>query len=246
LTAPTPPPMTVSPISRTDTASAASTIYNVQYNTLNLPVPPISRERPTSTRNMMAPTEQNIPESTNAARSEKDEVEVESGPRRRNETHSKGILSGLGNAFKRRQALPPAEVRQGQVIDPVSLSEPIREQPIHQYAPWDFKGRIGAFAADHGERWRERGQRSHTKEEDLPVTIIPAQRRPGAARRPWSPASTTGGAHTSPMSNRGLLGTNAQASISEAEHESMTGAISEVIRDRVNNESPIDVRTTDA
>jgi hypothetical protein len=87
----------------------------------------------------------------------------------------------INNPFKRKKALPPEEVRAGQVIDPVPINSS-KPQPAHNYHPWDFKGRIGAFAAEQGEKWREK-KRGEEKEKDLPVTIIPAQPR----GRTWSP-----------------------------------------------------------
>jgi hypothetical protein len=97
----------------------------------------------------------------------------------------------INNPFKRKKVLPPEQVRAGQVIDPVGLgnststSKSQSQQPAHDYRAWDLKGRMGAFAADQGERWRER-KRGEEGERDLPVTIIPAQPR----GRTWSPDAT--------------------------------------------------------
>jgi PalH/RIM21 len=231
LIAPTPPPQTISPISRSDTASAASTVYTVQYNTLNLATPPVFRPNPPMQRNRMVPTEQDIPES-NAAISEKEYRGNESILRRRPESsHEKGLFIGLRNPFKPRKAEPPAEVKQGQVIDPVPLTEPTRQQPIHNYAAWDLKGRLGAFAAEKGEKLREWGSSQHQKEDDLPVTIIPAQRRPGG-RQPWSPInSENDAAQVSPMSNAALLAPETRRETSESSiHDgSISGVHSESV-----------------
>jgi hypothetical protein len=55
--------------------------------------------------------------------------------------------------------------------------------PAHNYSRWNIKGRLGAFAAEHGERFLEK-HAMKTEDADLPVTIIPAQPRGG---RTWSP-----------------------------------------------------------
>lgn len=206
LSAPTPPPVTVSPISRTDTASAASTIYNVQYNTLNLATPPVFRPRPVTQRSAKrVPTEQDIPEISKSEFSEKETaISPDASPQSHRPEPINTSKWPLTNPFKRRKVLPPEAVRQGQVIDPVTLSEPPRTQPIHNYAPWDIKSRIGAFAADRGEKWRDRSNRGHVHDDDLPVTIIPAQRRT-PARRPWSPDTIENASQGSPVERRGLL-----------------------------------------
>jgi hypothetical protein len=102
----------------------------------------------------------------------------------------------IGSLFKRKKALPPAEVRNGQVIDPVSLGSS-RQQPVHNYEPWDIKSRLGAFAAEQGEKWREKRIGNQT-DVDLPVTIIPAQPR-GRTWSPDVPAQAPGIASTSRM-----------------------------------------------
>jgi hypothetical protein len=170
-------PQTNSPISRTDTASA-STIYSVQYNTLNVAMPPVFRPGTVAPTTMTVPEE--TPETEDEGLSEKVE-ELSSLPA------TPTAKSFKPSWFSRKKALPPAEVRQGRVIETASLSEPSRSQPIHQYATWDVKSRIGAFAAEQAESWRERRIRNHSLQEDLPVTIIPAQPR----RRP--PPQSSGG-----------------------------------------------------
>jgi hypothetical protein len=248
LIAPTPPPQTVSPISRSDTASAASTVYAVQYNTLNLATPPIFRPNPPSQRNRMVPTEQDIPES-NPAILEKDILGVESTPRRRPESsNGRGLFTGLGNAFKRRKIEPPAEVKQGQVIDPVPLTEPTRQQPIHHYDTWDLKGRLGAFAAEQGEKLRDWGNPQHQKDDDLPVTIIPAQRRSGG-REPWSPVNNTNNdTHVSSISDTALLTAEARRKSSEPsvlEGSTSGGDLEPVTSPRVSFSPPQQTATQD-
>jgi hypothetical protein len=178
-------PQTNSPISRTDTASA-STIYSVQYNTLNVAMPPVFRP------GTVAPTTMTVPEET--AETEDEELsekaeEISSLP-----LSTPPQKSFKSSWFNRKKALPPAEVRQGRVIETASLGELSRSQPIHQYATWDVKGRIGAFAAEHAENWRERRSKTHVLQEDLPITIIPAQTR----RRVVQP-SAAGASGTSDM-----------------------------------------------
>lgn len=111
-------------------------------------------------------------------------------PESRPDEKSKSVWNPM-NPFKRRNAKPPMAVQKGHVIDPVSIAEPRRMHAPHHYAPWDIKGRLGAFAADQGDRWRERSGRHQQNEEDLPVTIIPAPPRGDANHRPWSPEAAS-------------------------------------------------------
>jgi hypothetical protein len=179
----TPPPAAASPVSRTDTASAASTVYTVRYHTIATPspaalsttqqAPPKPDERRTS-GNADNIKEKGVIETADGhADDNADDVDLEKGDAR--------SRFQISNPFKRKKALPPAEVRSGQVIDPVSISNS-RQQPAHNYERWDLKGRLGAYAAEHGERWREK-RSGNANDVDMPVTIIPAQPR----GRTWSP-----------------------------------------------------------
>jgi hypothetical protein len=186
LNVPTPPPQTVSPISRSDTASAASTVYQIHYNTVNMAMPPVNREVAEANREDASRRQSRVNPSQRHSHIDSEETapdeqspSLEAGTEAAQQDRNR-----WANPFKRRKALPPTEVRQGHVIDPVSLGSESRSLPTHNYAPWDIKGRIGAFAAEQGEKWRENRQ---LREVDLPVTIIPAQSRGAAQERPWSP-----------------------------------------------------------
>jgi len=179
---PTPPPAAASPVSRTDTTSAASTVYTVRYHTIATPVPPAVR------RNTLAP--QPVPpvpptsiDAVKFEETEKGEViyETSDEPHGDLELGERKTRFYLSNPFKRKKALPPAELRNAQVIDPVTLSAS-RQQPAHNYERWDFKSRIGAYAAEQGEKWREK-RGGNQADVDMPLTIIPAQPR----GRTWSP-----------------------------------------------------------
>jgi hypothetical protein len=239
LAAPTPPPQTISPISRTDTTSPSSTVYAVQYNTVNLTTPPVIRPNLTNQGSRTNPADQVIPEQditeiSDPSMSEKEEATVDSTEQAAAETAtSKSRLPRfMRNPFNSKTLLPPTEVRHGHVIDPVTLSSPIKQQPIHKYATWDIKGRLGAFAAEQGEKIRDLANPQHQKEEDLPVTIIPAQRRPGLSRRPWSPDATSAipqaivTQDNSQLSPGSAAGTR-KSVVSQGGGESTTGAVAE-------------------
>ncbi|KIW03786.1 uncharacterized protein PV09_05089 [Verruconis gallopava] len=178
---PTPPPVAVSPISRADTTSPASTVYTIRYHNINTPIPAA-----TNPQNNFASLNQTMHNGSvlneKLVEEEQDDSDsIDLKPDYSGHPRSKFHVS---NPFKRKKALPPEEVRAGQVIDPVPINT-TRAQPSHQYSRWDIKGRLGAFAAEQGEKWLEK-KRGEEKEKDLPVTIIPAQPR----GRTWSPDAT--------------------------------------------------------
>jgi hypothetical protein len=192
---PTPPPAAISPVSRTDTTSAASTLYTIRYHTIATPTPPVVRytphrasqqgsgQRPVDPRTLFGGADGDKIYEKNIIEADED-IELETRPR---DPSSRFQLS---NPFKRRKAAPPAEIRNAKVIDPVPIAS-TRPQPEHNYQPWDIKGRLGAFAAEQGDKWREK-RSGNQPETDLPVTIIPANPR----GRTWSPDTPTSQAIT--------------------------------------------------
>ena len=177
-----PPPVAVSPVSRTDTSSPGSTVYTIRYHTLNAPTTPevIPTRRRSQRRRSSLLRQSSTDNQENSILPVTESVHEDSA--------STTFASHLPNPFKRRRALPPVEViNRGQVIDPVPIPSNTRSAtPAHNYSTWDIKGRLGAFAAEHGERFLERHAAKTTEEKDLPVTIIPAQPRGGGGRT-WSP-----------------------------------------------------------
>jgi hypothetical protein len=181
---PTPPPAATSPVSRTDTNSAGSTVYTVRYHTVATPTPPVVRYAPHTAPRLVS--HQSGPKSriTGGGSEEKDVFEKDVIVEEAEESPDSGDARSrfhINNPFKRQKASPPPEIRNAKVIDPVPIAS-AHPQPVHNYPPWDIKGRLGAFAAEQGERWRER-RGGNQAESDLPVTIIPANPR----GRTWSP-----------------------------------------------------------
>ncbi|KAF2489583.1 PalH-domain-containing protein [Lophium mytilinum] len=176
----TPPPAIVSPVSRTDTTSAASTVYTVRYH-------PVSESPPNMGRVVSANPHQepNISSAVSPQRSseplahgnqtEADEEEATNG-------RTQSRWQAVPNPFKRRRASPPPEVQRGRVIDPLSVDDVSASIPPQKESRRGLKSRLGAFAAEQGDKIRERGS-TRQVEPNLPVTIIPAQPR----GRTWSP-----------------------------------------------------------
>lgn len=184
---PTPPPSVASPVSRTETSSAASTVYVVRYDTeTNAPQPVRRRhDRETSGNAPQLQGPSHAQDQRRSAQCEplKDESSIEVTDEiwsNRNRDHQ-SRWQAVTNPFKRKRALPPAEVQAAAVQAMAARSA---TTPAHNFSKWDIKNRLGVLAAETGERIRDRKE---GKEEnvELPVTVIPAQPRGGG--RTWSP-----------------------------------------------------------
>lgn len=183
------PPLTsASPVSRSDTTSAASTVYALRFHTitpLDHPAEPVPHVRQPHPAPMAAGPSSDLYdpdlEKAHGLAFQDDTIEPSQRPPVRNGWRA------VTDAFRRKRNLPPAEIASGRIIDPVHLSTttppPPLAVPSHNYSVWDIKGRLGAFAAEQGEKLRDRRDR---KKDDLrlPVTIIPAQPQ---GSRTWSP-----------------------------------------------------------
>ncbi|KAF9877340.1 hypothetical protein CkaCkLH20_05040 [Colletotrichum karsti] len=191
---PSRPAPAVTPVSRTDTASAASTVYAVRYQ---LPSETTSRtpeaagQHGTQTmpqRNTaVAMSRSSSSSSRSDSSSDNDEMSM-AAPVPRQATHKaveidteaqedpamqnkKGWRSLV---FRRNARDPPAEV--------MAQSEEKQEmRGGHDDAGrWDFKARLEDFAATQAEKIREK-MRPTPETDSLPVTVIPAPPRQGAA-----------------------------------------------------------------
>ncbi|THX66813.1 PalH-domain-containing protein [Aureobasidium pullulans] len=171
----TPPPPRLSPPDRTNTTSAASTVYVINYGESQEPEP--VRRRTEDIPEHPPPDDLEAQTST-ALRDEirYADATMPGGSSRLRQT-SNALRNVVQNPFKRKRMSPPAEVRAARHdSDTPGL-------PSHSYSKWDIKGRIGAIAAEQGEKFRERKQEK-SNNIDLPYTVIPAPTRGAAA---WSP-----------------------------------------------------------
>jgi hypothetical protein len=183
----------VTPVSRTDTASAASTIYAVRYHPLT----------ETTSRNTPPPEQNNVPldgsDSLASSRSSEDGSPSEAGdaasqiiqaaPVAQNSAASSGRWRALTQRvpFSRtrrpdeERALPRAE---SNVLPEESKSGSgsgsVGGGSSNGSGKWDLRGRLEEFAASQAERLREKF-RPTPDTDSLPVTVIPAPPRRGAA-----------------------------------------------------------------
>ena len=163
----TPPPTTVSPVSRADTTSAASTVYRVHYHPTSEATPPI-REEAESLTSHLHDTVQSRMERRPLSQGNQDQGSLMTMTTQQNPSGSVRPWQRLAYPFKRQSSSPPAEVSQAlSSRDQMASSE----SALSAQRNSRYSGILG--------RLRNRDSRA-VEEVDLPVTIIPWQPR-GAA-----------------------------------------------------------------
>jgi hypothetical protein len=184
----TPPPVPIisSPVSRTDTTSADSTVYTVRYHPIS-ETPPNSQLGPAEGRSR-SPEVQPLPQAPSPGpRSQPVNL---NDPEKGGEVEPHAVTSrnkwqwqALANPFRRKGHTPPQELQRGQVIEPLGVEDVTANIPPRNYNGLALGDRLGTFAAQQGERLRSKKKSGSQLDTNLPVTIIPAQPR----GQTWSP-----------------------------------------------------------
>ena len=196
-----PPPPVASPVSRADTASAASTVYVVHYDTVSEAPQPVRRrtQRVASASRIRTSGVQSGPNTGNDGIT----LEGEPSPKRRKALPTQRWNAMVPSAFKRKRSSPPAEVQQASRQNAVRAASNAMSTraatPAHNFSRWDVKNRLGVLAAETGERFRDH-RAAGVEVADVPITIIPAQ--PRGSGRTWSPDVTTSVAAAVPSPGR--------------------------------------------
>ncbi|KAL2817727.1 pH-response regulator protein palH/RIM21 [Aspergillus cavernicola] len=183
---PTPPPAAVTPISRADTTSAASTVYNVHYYPVSSPTPPVAmpfmeeEDEGSDTEGAKEYTEMHDPHAGMPAQNAPQEPGRENSPQIVNvDPRWRAIL----NPFKRRHAALPREVASAQAEEEGFLppGEQTQQEDVAEEPPNSPRNRTDFFPF---HRMANPGSRRQSTTEPLPVTVIPARRR---GQHTWSP-----------------------------------------------------------
>jgi len=194
------PQPVATPVSRTDTASAASTVYAVRYQptsegTGRTPDPLPHASTNELSRQNSIPRSHHTNEDMNASQpppfsTGQNGHTVPPAPRRDmdlNHTSSQSQNRASSNGW--RNLTPETQQTSDRTTDqpgPESQRDFAQE---HTYSPartrssgsrWAVRARLEEFAANQAERIRER-IRPNTDTENLPVTVVPAPPRRGAA-----------------------------------------------------------------
>jgi len=182
------PAAVATPISRADTASAASTVYAVRYHSpLTDPPPQVEDTRsssPSTSTEATSPNHEDIRNQESgrdgASRpSPLPENSEPSSPTTRLLALTRRLPFTRGHQGNDEECgesnTPPTEQRQ-----PKRRSHRISMGGSGSGSKWDIRSRLEEFAAAQAERLREK-LRPTPDTDSLPVTIIPAPPRPGAA-----------------------------------------------------------------
>ncbi|CAI7593383.1 unnamed protein product [Penicillium glandicola] len=179
---PTPPPAAITPVSRADTTSAASTVYNVRYHPVASPTPPVAmpnmhEEEELDEAKELEDMEPHTSDtnghtlSTQNTREQSPQI-VQADPR----------WHVLLHPFKRRRASLPKEVAFAQAGE-----EPSEHRPSAAAEEAEAEAKAARSRADHFfslHRKTRLGTGPQIPDSSLPVTVIPARRR---GQHTWSP-----------------------------------------------------------
>ncbi|KAF2681504.1 PalH-domain-containing protein [Lentithecium fluviatile CBS 122367] len=185
-----PPPAIASPVSRTDTTSADSTVYAVFHHTITDTPPIPGPAAPTEERGGTVIAPEAEAQATFQSRPPSADPEkgiVVTGDPNTSGTQGRWNWQAIAsvNPFRRKGRAPPPEVQRGRVIEPLVVEDvPVPVNiPQRNYTGLALKDRLGTLAAQQGERFRSKKSTGQQVDTNLPVTIIPAQPR----GRTWSP-----------------------------------------------------------
>jgi hypothetical protein len=184
----TPPPVPVisSPVSRTDTTSADSTVYTVRYHPVS-DTPPAQQPVSSEIRSGQGEASMGMQNRSQERRSQAiDPEDLEKGGEPLPEpvtSKSKWHWQAVANTFRRHGRTPPQELQRGRVIEPLAVDDVTTNIPPRNYSGLALADRLGTFAAQQGERFRAKKKAGMHNDTALPVTIIPAQPR----GQTWSP-----------------------------------------------------------
>lgn len=187
------PPQAVSPVSRSDTTSAGSTIYAIHYHTMQTPaarncdesttyVPPLGSGTVPEVTLIPSSSEittevNNLPEQKDADPADADGIAT-TDDGGRTVTRTIPVWRSVPNPFKRRRASPPAEVAAQISEGGARRSSPVRTIALRE-----------RFVSARRNRASRAGQRSDAEAAQMAVTVIPARRR---GHRTWSPDESLG------------------------------------------------------
>lgn len=177
------PEPTATPFSRTDTASAESTIYAIRYHPINGSTPPIAPDRSSleasredsldaiAVQRIISGDRGDRDDDMNKSKTEDCDVELVQDARI--PSHSRRAWETLAgvNPFRRKAQGPPKEVfaaHTAKANDETSRHDSTRR--------WDIRAKLEHIAATHADRFWERTRPSGSSEH-LPVTVIPAPPR---------------------------------------------------------------------
>lgn len=188
---PTPPPQALTPTSRADTTSAASTVYHVRYHPVSSPTPPVAMPYMEEEEEAYEPKDE-IPEVAEVSPTDPGHQPHDAPYQPKEEPtqvlHTDPRWRNILNPFRKGRASPPREVASAQAEghfpddekEESDVSEEDEDGGSHeQRAPVQPSNRFFPF---HRRRQHTGGR--HGADTSLPVTVIPARQQ---GQNTWSP-----------------------------------------------------------
>lgn len=174
----TPPVPAITPPSRAQTVSAASTVYVVRHDGTS-DIQPVRRRMATPDQ---LTTQRTIPDE----REEDDEIAAVE------ERKTTEAWYGVKNPFKRKRTTPPAEIRSAiRLSQEVERGTTTGSRPQNKSrAAWDIGSKVGGLRARGLAKGKDKSSIKKS-EEELPWTVIPAQPR-GVT---WTPSPVNNQRH---------------------------------------------------
>ncbi|RYO84820.1 hypothetical protein DL764_009273 [Monosporascus ibericus] len=210
------PPPAVTPVSRTDTASADSTVYAVRYQPVTETVSGLTDDQPTRPlsrgRSVMCPMENPTSERNESSRSPppqphpQPQQPLPSVVAKHERDHGRWHKLTRLNPFQTHSHGPPAEI-----VPHTAPKQEVQRRGYESRGRWDFRGRLEDFATTQAERIMER-MRGTPDTESLEVTVIPAPPRRGAALSRLLEEEEEAQQQSSPVSPPGLFASTAPVS----------------------------------
>ena len=173
---PTPPQTVVTPISRGDTTSAGSTVYNVRYHPVSTPTPPVAMPQMEEEGDEGEKDVQLVSHNTDWSDGHPPQQPEQSQPIIPTDRRWRSLL----HPFRRGHASLPREVAFAQAEEQSSLKGNSDSLYYDGNTQHDTRPRVG-YLLPHN--WRERPA-SGRHGDELPVTVIPARNR---GEQTWSP-----------------------------------------------------------
>lgn len=162
---PAPPPASTTPVSRTETASAESTVYAVRYH-------PITEATPSIPELSRRPSEATGAANSSALPSSSSDLDKSDAKSHDPRSNIASQILARANPFHRKGKEPPPEISAAQSVN--NLEQKVLQPSSGKMG---FKARLENFAAAQADKFKETSTKNSQPSEPLPLISIPAPSR---------------------------------------------------------------------
>lgn len=202
---PTLPPNAVTPVSRADTTSVASTVYCVRYHPINSPSPPILGTRQVEEDDYEKDDSEILTRQSSSSGSVINRAPVHNMDFSISAFKRDLPFLKLANPFNRRRGSPPQEVATAQAEEQAPVAEDEKQKPSQR---WDLRSKFETLLPSHRGNDTRSAENTNGSNSALPITVIPAR----GGQQAWSPRGLEDGS-TQGHSNRNSTRANGQTPV---------------------------------